>query len=503
MAVNEGRQLIFILALVLVVTFISLAPSLIAGFVNVDDVRNLCANPDVQKLSLGNVKKIFTSFYVANYLPVTMISFAVDFALYRFLPFFHHFTNLKLHLFNCLLVFWLIYLVSKNIFVAGLTAIFFGSHPLRVESVAWISERKDLLYSFFFLGAIISYFYYNRRNTTGLYWFSLVLFLFSGLSKVVGIFLLPVFFLMDFLAGKKWAEAFRGKGPFFIFFCLFGFLGMVAQSSVRAGEVSYSPGFLNNLLFFGYSVWFFLQKIFFPVKLSCLYFPPEAPLHFTRLSSAGILFFLVSLFFLAVLFWLRNKKIGFGLLFFIILLVPVVGLNIIFDSAAIHDRYSYLPSVGIFYILSEFIFFLWKKATENFFKFFLEGVMAVFVAGMIFLTWDRCYVWKNSCTLWTDALKYAPQSGFCYFERGLANLELGYLKSALADFNRVISLLPDSSVAYVQRSEVFRRLKNYPEALKDCEKSIALDAKQISAYRLRTAIYRELKEQGLLLKKAQ
>jgi len=82
-------------------------------------------------------------------------------------------------------------------------------------------------------------------------------------------------------------------------------------------------------------------------------------------------------------------------------------------------------------------------------------------------------------------------------------LELGYLKSALADFNRVISLLPDSSVAYVQRSEVFRRLKNYPEALKDCEKSIALDAKQISAYRLRTAIYRELKEQGLLLKKAQ
>jgi len=142
---NPNLRISLCICLLLLIVFGAFYPSLKCGFVNFDDDNYVVNNTSISSLSVPNLKAIFGSFFVGHYQPLTILSYLLDYQLFKLNPFGYHLTNLILHSFNSLLVFWLIYLLSGNIGVSFLTAILFAIHPLRVESVAWVSERQDAL----------------------------------------------------------------------------------------------------------------------------------------------------------------------------------------------------------------------------------------------------------------------------------------------------------------------------------------------------------------------
>ena len=154
---NDNQYLRFslCLCLILLIVFGAFSSCLKNGFVNWDDDSYVVNNTSISSVSAANLQSIFSSFFVGHYQPLTILSYALDHHFYKLNPLGYHLTNLILHLLNSLLVLYLIYLLSGNIGVSFITAILFGIHPLHVESVAWVSERKDVLYSFFFLSSCI------------------------------------------------------------------------------------------------------------------------------------------------------------------------------------------------------------------------------------------------------------------------------------------------------------------------------------------------------------
>src|SRR5450759_3916797 len=192
----------------LVITAVCYWPSLFNGFFCWDD-KEVPLAPFVRLLNLDNLSKYFSTFHAGLYHPLTTLSFAIDYAIGKgsALPF--HITNLLLHLANTGLIFILVRKLFRNFSMAIMVALLFGLHPLHVEAVAWITSRKDLLYVFFFLGSLITYsFYLDERNKKQFYFLSLILFLFSCLSKIQGAILPVVLFLIDYLHNRK---LFSGK----------------------------------------------------------------------------------------------------------------------------------------------------------------------------------------------------------------------------------------------------------------------------------------------------
>jgi hypothetical protein len=133
------------------------------GILNWDDDRYLIDNPHIKSLSADNISTIFSEFYFGNYHPVTSLSYAIEYSIFGLDAGPYHITNVILHLLNTILVFFLIFLIVKRIDVSSIIALFFAVHPMHVESVAWISERKDMLYTLFYLGALISYLFYLKN----------------------------------------------------------------------------------------------------------------------------------------------------------------------------------------------------------------------------------------------------------------------------------------------------------------------------------------------------
>ena len=163
-------------------------PSLKNDFVNWDDDRYVIENNLIKSLSLGNIKNIFTTFYMGNYHPLTILSYALDYRFFKLRPFGYHLTNLLLHLSNCIFTFSVIYMLSRSLPVAFIAAILFGLHPLQVDSVAWVSERKGLLCAAFYLCAIIAYIRYASKNQESKYYYLSLLFLtFALLSKPMAV----------------------------------------------------------------------------------------------------------------------------------------------------------------------------------------------------------------------------------------------------------------------------------------------------------------------------
>lgn len=262
--------------LILVITFMAFAPCLKNGFIDSwDDREYVTQNTVIQHLSPHSMARIFSTFFASTYLPLTMLSYMFDYRFFRLDPFGYHLTNLIFHLLNCLLVFWFVRLLSWNALVSFIAAIFFGVHPLHVESVAWISERKDVLYSFFFLLSMICYCHYLQTRKTGkVYWLAVVFFVFSLISKAMAITLPLLLLLTDYLKGRKYDRGMiADKIPFLIFAVCFGILGIYGQGPTLQNELLL--GFFDKCL---------MQLFFISARSCCPQgFPVSIPIQGSRI----------------------------------------------------------------------------------------------------------------------------------------------------------------------------------------------------------------------------
>jgi tetratricopeptide (TPR) repeat protein len=434
------KQELIVGAVILAITAVVFLPSLSNGFVFWDDHRYTYENPLLKDFSFVKIFSVSTS-YMGNYHPLTLLWLHWETLLFPkgdanmysgFDPFWFHLNNLFLHLLNTLLVFYVVYelLDRKEWKTAAVTALFFGIHPMHVESVAWISELKDVLYSAFFLGAAWLYIRYLRKKDFKLLAASFVLFIFSCLAKGQAVTLPLLLLLFDFYRGRKYDRlVLLEKLPFFAVSIIFGIIAIKAQASESFINQSYS--LLSNLAYGFYGLMVYLWKFLLPINLSGCYPYPVEPL-----KPLPGYFYIIPVIIAAILFAFRitlkySKDYLFGFLFFL-LAISVTLRFIPLGDSIVADRYTYIPYIGLSFILGS----LYSKGSAiagwNKVAISLLVVVIVLLAA---LSLERSKIWKNSFTFWGNVAENYPGYWRSYNALGQEYAKAGNWALALENFN--------------------------------------------------------------------
>lgn len=472
------------LGLVLLITFVCFFPSLQNKFTNLDDTQYFIDNPVVKEISGENLKAIFTKQFVGNYQPLTMLSYMLDHTLFGLDPFGWHLVNLIFYLLCTALVFLIAEKLSSQRIIAFIAALLFGVHTLHVESVAWVSERKDVLYGFFFLWALYLYLLHleKEKRFSRYFFFSLFLFVLSILSKAQAVVLPVVFFAVDFLMKRKFTrETIFEKIPFFVIAIAFGLLAIQVQGKAGAMQTFQYFPFYERLLFSCYALMTYLHKLILPLDLSCFYPYPETN---DKINTVWVYLspaVLAALSFLAWKFFRKDRIMLFGLFFFLVTIVLVLQLLPVGD-ALYADRYTFIPSFGIFFIAAHFFSSYFKNRL-------LQIAGAAYLLFLCYLTFQRTKVWHDSITLYTDAIGSGYKAAILYNNRGAVLSDSSRNEEALKDFISLVELKPRYPNGWRNRGLVHERLKQYDEAIKSFTEAIRYYPDDASNYLSRGTIY--------------
>lgn len=388
-------------------------------FVSWDDHVYVYENPMVLNPTAANFKAFGTQVVSLNYHPLTMWSLWLNSAMFGAGAKSFIVTNVLIHWLNAGLLCWLVWLLTSRQYrsVALLTALLFAIHPLRAESVVWVSERKDVLYVFFFLAGLISYWRYLETQRSTKLWIALVFMLLSCLSKGVAVVFPLVCLLLDYWHGRRLeAKMVLEKIPLFALSLLFGlialdvqkggdFHGLLTLSTDKTKALSTVFGFDQKILFAGYGYMMYFVKTFLPLDL-CTFYPYPTEVQLKGPAYFGGAIFMVATIALAI--WsARKTKIfafGFGWVFAtVILVLQFVSVGVVIMA----DRYFYLPSAGVFFMLmyAAEVYVLQNKPGLRNAWWAMVGLFAVWC---LWLTRAQTNTWKNSETLWQQVLRHYP-----------------------------------------------------------------------------------------------
>ena len=462
------------LGIVLAATAFLYAPALNHQFTNWDDDRQITANPDIRDLSPQGIRKIFSSFYVSLYQPLTSLSWAVEYRLSGLNPRVYHTVNVLLHLTNILLVYVLVRSLSQNVGIALATTALFAVHPLQVEVAAWASSRSILLSSFFYLGAMIAYLAYAKSGKARYFAGAVVLFLPALLAKTTAATLPLLLIVIDlYLQRRVSRRTIVEKIPFFLLALVFGCITMWARSGVsHVQDFALKYSLLQRLCIVCYSCLWYVGKLVFPAGLSVFYpFP-------TKTSGwLPVAFYLapVLLLGLAAGIWCAGRYrrlLTFAALFMLGSLVLVVQI-IPVSELMVCDRYAYLPCIGLFFLAGTLGHRVGSRSSCSMKGVLVGAVLILAVFGG--LTHQRIGVWRDSMTLWNDLLSKRQDIYVAYLNRGLTEYEGGDHKAAIADFDAALRLNPRADKALNNRAACYAFLGDRPAALRDFDGAIEVN----------------------------
>jgi len=464
---------------ILLITCLAYLPVLRNGFLTSwDDNRYVIDNPHIRDLSGENVLKLFTLYYDGHYHPLTLLSLGLDYRIGELDPQTYHTTNLMLHLLNTLLVYLFLLLLFRKKEIAVVAALLFGINTTQVESVAWVTERKNLLCAFFFFLSLISYTTCIRRGNRASYLASVVLFVLALLSKAMALPLVGVLFIMDYLEGRNMAgrKALLEKIPFILVAVVFGIIGIIAQKHSWGEDLSQVPHpFFERLLYSVYAYVVYIFHAVVPVKLSGMYPYPD------HLSGPYIIriilcFLALVAIVLALLYTFRRQKtVAFGILFYTVNIVLLLKLfEVPAGDYIMADRYGYMASLGLFIIIGHG--FAWIREYRS----RLVKVAGLVLAGYCFLlfllTFSRAQVWRDDISFFSDIIDKDPSIALAWNNRGAIRKTRGDLNGALTDFSKVIEMTGDDYKAYANRGSVFLSLNQLDKAIADYDRAIELNA---------------------------
>jgi protein O-mannosyl-transferase len=375
-------------------------------FVNYDDDRYVTGNPHVREgLTLETVRWAVTSTEQANWHPLTWMSHALDCSVFRLNPAGHHFTSVLLHAVNAILLFlllmWATGRTAPSLFVSALFAV----HPINVESVAWVAERKNVLCTFFFFLTLWAYGWYARRRGWKRYLIVTMLFAAGLASKPMVITLPFVLLLVDCWplrrmgteTGSTWARLALEKVPLLALSGVSGVITMVAQQaggSVRTvAEVSLPIRLANAM----YAYAMYLWKTLWPAKLAPLYPHRGDSLETWRVVFAGLILLLISL---AACKYRNHRYLLVGWLWFLGTLVPVIGLVQV-GEASMADRYAYIPVIGIFVMIA---FGVGDICQQKNVGFWAAIGAALILMALAWSTHRQISYWRSNYDLWSHTL---------------------------------------------------------------------------------------------------
>ena len=490
---KSKKGLPFIIAICIsYITYIVFSPSLKCDFAGQwDDKEYVTENAMVVNNHIP-VKEIFHTPVSLNYHPLTMLSLAYNYQTAKLNPEIYHSWNVWLHVFNTILVFMFIYFLTKqNLLMAAIVSIFFGIHPMHVESVTWISERKDVLYVFFCMAGLISYLKYIQHRKILWYLITLILFVLSCLSKAMAVVFPIVLLLIDYFVSASESKTFLqnkrifiDKIPFLLISLGFGLAAFKIQQSgmiMQAMNLFSTP---ERIMFASYGAIMYIVKLIVPLNLSAFYAYPIYN-HSTKFPLIIYLapFILIAVSAFIYFFSRKDKAIVFGSLFYFFTVVLVLQF-ISVGNVIMADRYSYLSYVGLLFIVAHIVNLSFQKGNKlSSFKFIFIGIIIIGILVFSFQTYAQTKVWNNPETLWSNAINIDPDNCYTgYINRGIVYQKRGQNDLALSDFSKSIIINPSNSTAYLDRGAIYSDLRKDTAALMDFDLSIKLDPDNSEVY---------------------
>ncbi len=466
---SQPRRIALLLA---ATTFALFLPVAWSGFCVYDDGLYVTDQPIVQNgVTWAGVKWAFTTMAASNWHPLTWLSHMIDCGVFGLNPAGPHLENALIHAANTALVFTLLFRLTNKLWPSAFIAGLFAWHPMHVESVAWIAERKDVLSTFFALIALLNYARYveeaevkNPRAKIYFAW-SLITFALGLMAKPMLVTLPCVLLLLDFWPLRRFAndklKLLWEKWPFFLITtasCLITFLAQSQRGGSAVVSLTTVPlHYRLKSVPLAYNE--YLAKIFWPDKLAIFY-----PLH-ENIPHLAVAVAVAALLAISLAAWQLHRTAPYlltGWLWFVGMLVPVIGLVQV-GSAAIADRYSYLPAVGIFIAVTFAACDL--AARYNISKSILAG-MAVFIlaANVVALEMQLAH-WRSNVTLFQHALAVTTDNDIARNNLGVALQQDGRLAEAAVQYRAAATLEPDRFQGHHNLANALDRLGQPAEAL--------------------------------------
>ena len=472
-------QVLFCLWLIV---FLSFGPALSASFLNWDDDTHVYENPLVRSLDFQNIKRIFQTTINDTYIPLTVLSLTLEHYFVGLKPFVYHLNNLLLHGGVVALVLILGLRCGLSLRAAGVAALLFGVHPMHVESVVWVTERKDVLYAFFYLLSLIQYHSYTQTQRWRDFLLSLLWGFLSVLAKPMALSLPLVLFLCDALWQRRWtAHILWKKIPFLV---LMGPVVWITYSLHTRVPVGHLP---ESALIWIWTFAFYPVKFLWPWELTAYYVLPK-PVAITQPHYALALGVLC----LAVFLLIRLRRYKwpiFSLGFYFASIFFLLRFDDLRDTNIVADRFMYLPSLGFCFLagwLGDQALIHWKQIPSRGFAY---AALVLILLSLFVKTHLQSRVWKDNLTFWNYVISKNDKIPRAHNHRGVAWVESGQRDRALRDFTWAIELYPNYTKAYCNRAETYALEGETDLALQDLNWVLGIDPNLARGYSIRGLIY--------------
>lgn len=462
-------------------------------FINYDDDKYVNKNSHISTgFTREGIVWIFTHSHVGNWHPLTGLSHTLDCELFGLNAGRHHSVNLLFHIANTLLLFTSIKRITRALWQSAFVAALFAIHPLHVESVAWISERKDVLSTFFWLLTIITYCRYVKNPKTSRYILTLVFFALGLMAKPMLVTVPFVLLLLDYwpferLERKNWQHLILEKIPFFVLSAISSIVTFLVQRSTgTVTDIQHFP--LNDRLANGLISYIrYIQKMFWPGRLAIVYPVTGEPISLFLAIGAALLLLIISV--LVIRLSVKYKYLFMGWFWYLGTLVPVIGLVQV-GTQTHADRYTYIPLIGLFIIVA------WGF-NDLLVRHPLRKVLLVFASSAVILVLSMCTAfqiryWENSLTLFEHTLAVTHKNHIAHTSIGLALMDQNRLGEAINHFRKALEIQPGYPEVYNSLGSAFSKLNYQQEAVEAYKQAISIKPDYTEAYNNLGVAYTQL-----------
>jgi Tfp pilus assembly protein PilF len=491
----ERQRLVVYLALT-VVTFAVFWQVNQFNFIAYDDPVYVTQNSHIQSgITLDGLRWAFSTKYFGLWNPLVWLSLMLDYRLIGLNAGGYHLTNLIFHILSTLLLFWLFNRMTGAIWKSAFVAAVFALHPLHVESVAWIAERKDVLSAFFWMLTLCLYVYYTEKPVISRYILVLFCYVLALMSKPMVVTLPLIMILLDYWPLGRFESRktnlilwqLKEKILFFILSAVLVIATLYPSDNPSVKFYSLYTRIANAPVSFT----IYLKKTFWPHDLA-IFYPFSNQLTVWQVLGAVFLILVISI---AVILMAKRRPYLFaGWLWYSITLLPVIGI-IQIGPHLMADRYTYLPLIGIAIMLAWGTPLIFSRADMR--KYFLFPAGIVVIAVLSILTSQQCGYWKNSTALFTHTLQVTENNFMADNNFGAVLFEEGKTGEAIDHYNKVIRIKPDFALAYYNRGLAYAKLGRYQSAVEDFNKAISLKQDDVDTYDNRANAYFNLGKKEL------
>ncbi|MGA2151144.1 MAG: tetratricopeptide repeat protein [Geobacteraceae bacterium] len=455
-------------------------------FLGFDDTDYITSNAHVSSgITDKNITWAFTSVDAANWHPITWLSHMVDVQFYGMNPRGHHLTNVVIHTISSLFLLLLLFRLTGSLWQSSFVAALFALHPLHVESVAWVAERKDVLSAFFWFLTLIFYAEYVVKRKPALYMLSLFSFLLGLMSKPMLVTLPIVMLLMDFWPLDRYRHDEQEQGlcqlssrlialikekiPFFVCSILSADVTIYAQNKGGAMSLLEAIPFIFRIENALIAYVKYIGKTFWPQYLAVLY-PISLSIPLWQAVCSLLLLLIVS----GATIWLRHRHpyLAVGWFWFLVTLIPVIGL-IQVGNQSMADRYTYIPLIGLFIMVAWGVPGLTKGLQHR------QGILALIAGTVIItsavLTWQQLGYWRDNISLYRHTLEITTGNYVINYNLGLELENNGNLDSAIKEFHEALRIDPYFEKAHYNMGNVLIKKGNRDAAIEQFQEALQIN----------------------------